>query len=148
MDFAAFRTFWESAVNIAVFTATPASQHGYGMSATEDDTSTTLLTDAVNNFGVAYAATQESLRSNSATINAMQAQLQMLCNVIGNQPPLNMIQFHQPRVAGVAVGVGVGRARDLSRHLTRTANTPNLNGHEYFPNGNHMIPSHPQIVTE
>ena len=40
------------------------------------------------------------------------------------------------------------RARDLSRHLTRTANTPNLNGHEYFPNGNHMIPSHPQIVTE
>ena len=40
------------------------------------------------------------------------------------------------------------RARDLSRHLTRTANTPNLNRHEYFPNGNHMIPSHPQIVTE
>ena len=148
MDFAAFRAFWESAVNIAAFTATPASQHGYGMSATEDDASTTSLADAVNNFGVAYAATQESLRSNSATINAMQAQLQMLCNVIGNQPPLNMIQFHQPCVAGVAVGVGVGRARDLSRHLTRTANTPNLNGHEYFPNGNHMIPSHPQIVTE
>jgi len=40
------------------------------------------------------------------------------------------------------------QARDLSSHLTRTANTPNLNGHEYFPNGNHMIPSHPQIVTE
>ena len=52
------------------------------------------------------------------------------------------------RAAGVAVGVGVGRARDLSRHLTRTANTPNLNGHKYFTNENHMIPSHPQIVTE
>jgi len=87
MDFAAFRAFWESAVNIAAFTATPASQHGYGMLATEDDVSTTLLTDAVNNFGVAYAATQESLRSNSATITAMQGQLQMLCNAIGTQPP-------------------------------------------------------------
>jgi len=42
------------------------------MSATEDDASTTSLTDAVNNFGVAYAATQESLRSNNATISAMQ----------------------------------------------------------------------------
>ena len=28
MDFAAFCTFWDSAVNIAAFTATPASQHG------------------------------------------------------------------------------------------------------------------------
>ena len=87
MDFAAFRTFWESAVNIAAFTATPASQHGYGMSATEDDASTTSLTDAVNNFGVAYAATQESLRSNNATISAVQGQLQMLCNTLGKQPP-------------------------------------------------------------
>jgi len=111
MDFAAFRTFRESAVNIAAFTATPASQHGYGMSAIEDDASTTSLTDAVNNFGVAYAATQESLRSNNATISKMQGQLQMLCNAIGNQPPPNMIQFHQPlteKVAAHAAGVVVG----------------------------------------
>ncbi len=42
------------------------------------------------------------------------------------------------------------RAQDLSRHLTRMANsnTPNLNGHEYFPNGNHMRQSYPTIVTE
>ena len=92
MDFAAFRTFWESAMNIAAFTATPALQHGYG--ATKDDASTTSLTYAVNNFGVAYPATQESLRSNNATISAMQGQLQMLCNMIGKQPPPNMIQFH------------------------------------------------------
>ena len=96
MDFAAFRTFWELAVNIAVFTATPALQHGYGMSATEEDASTTLLTDAVNNFGATFAATQESLRSNNATISTVQGQLQMLCNAIGKQPPPNMIQFHQP----------------------------------------------------
>jgi len=43
MDFAAFRAFWESAVNIAAFTATPASQHGYGMSAIEDDASTVTI---------------------------------------------------------------------------------------------------------
>ncbi len=80
MSFAAFRTFWETAVNIAAFTATPASQHGYGMAAAKDDASTTSLTDAINNFGVAYAATQESLQSSNATISAMQGQLQMLCN--------------------------------------------------------------------
>ena len=80
MSFAAFRAFWEMAVNIAAFTATPALHHGYGMAAAKDKASTTLLTDAVNNFGVAYAATQESLRSNNR-------QLQMLCNMIGNQPP-------------------------------------------------------------
>jgi hypothetical protein len=86
-SFAAFRTFWETAVNIAAFTATLASQHGYGMAATEDEASTTSLTNAVNNFGVTYAATQESLRSSNATISTMQGQLQMLCNMIGNQPP-------------------------------------------------------------
>ena len=86
MNFAVFHAFWETAVNIAAFTATPASQHRYSMAATEDDASTTLLTDAVNNFGVAYAATQESLQSSNATISAMQGQLQMLCNMIGNQP--------------------------------------------------------------
>jgi hypothetical protein len=39
------------------------------------------------------------------------------------------------------------RARDLSRHLTRT-DTTTLNGHEYFPNGNSMSQSYPTIVTE
>ena len=47
-------------------------------------------------------------------------------------------------------GVPYYRAQDLSRHLTRMANsnTPNLNGHEYFPNGNRMSQSYPTIVTE
>ena len=39
MNFAAFHAFWETAVNIAAFTATPASQHGYGMAATKDNES-------------------------------------------------------------------------------------------------------------
>ena len=37
--------------------------------ANDDDTAS--LTDAVSNFGTAYAATQESLRSNTANINAI-----------------------------------------------------------------------------
>ncbi len=87
MNFATFRTFWETAVNIASFTATLASQHGYGMNAVEDGASAASLTNAVSNFGTAYAAMQESPCSNNASINAMQGQIQMLCNAIGNQPP-------------------------------------------------------------
>ncbi len=60
IDFAAFKSFWENAVQIAAFTAVLASTHGYGMGvANYDDTAS--LTDAVSNFGTAYAATQESL---------------------------------------------------------------------------------------
>jgi hypothetical protein len=95
MDFAVFRTFLEITINIASFTATPASQHGYGMNAIENDASAASLTNAVSNFGVAYATTQESLRKNNASINAMQGQIQMLCNAIGNQPPTSMLQYPQ-----------------------------------------------------
>ena len=95
IDFAAFKNFWENAVQIAAFTAVPASAHGYGMGlANDDDTAT--LTDAVSNFGTAYAATQESLRANTATITAIQGQLQMLCQAIGNgQPPPGVINYQQ-----------------------------------------------------
>jgi hypothetical protein len=69
--FAAFKSFWENAVQISAFTSVPASQHGYGMAATSDDASASLM-DAVSNFSTAYAPTQESLRSNTANIMAIQ----------------------------------------------------------------------------
>jgi hypothetical protein len=72
-DFPTFRAFWADAVNIASFTATPASSHGYSMAAAKDDSST--LTDAVSIFGAAYAATQESQRTSNEAINAMQGQI-------------------------------------------------------------------------
>jgi hypothetical protein len=93
MDFVAFSSFWETAINIASFTATLAAQHGCGMNPVEDDASAASLTDAFSNFGVAYATTQESLRNNNAFINAIQGQIQMLCNAIGNQPPASMFQY-------------------------------------------------------
>ena len=71
--------------NCIIHLSVPASQHGYGMAATDDDASTPPLADAVSKFGTAHAATQESLRYNTA---AMRGQLQMLCLVIGSgQPP-------------------------------------------------------------
>ena len=62
--------------------------------ASNDDTAS--LTDAVSNFGTAYTATQESLRSNTANINAIQGQLQMLCQALDNgQPPPGVINYQQ-----------------------------------------------------
>ncbi len=95
IDFAGFKSFWENAVQIAVFTSVPESQHSYGMAAT-DNNATASLTDAIFNFGTAYAATQESLRSNMANIMAIQGQLQMLYQAIGNgQPPPGIINYQQ-----------------------------------------------------
>jgi hypothetical protein len=87
-DFVSFKTFWGNAVQIPAFTPFPASQHRYGMAATNDDASAHLHTDAVSTFGMAYATTQESLQSNIANIAAIQGQLQMLCQAAGiGQPP-------------------------------------------------------------
>jgi hypothetical protein len=93
--FATFRSFWETAINIVSFTATLALQHSYGMNAVEDNPSAISPTNTVSNFGMAYAAVQESLRNNNASINAVQGQFQMLCNAIGNQPPAGMLQYPQ-----------------------------------------------------
>ena len=60
-DFISFKTFWENVVQIASFTSIPASQHGYCLAVTNNNASTHSLTDAVLKFGMAYAATQESL---------------------------------------------------------------------------------------
>ena len=96
INFAAFKSFWENAVQIAAFTAVPASSHGYGMGLANDDDDTPSLTDAISNFGTAYAATQESLQSNTANINAIQGLLQMLCQALCNgQPPPGVINYQQ-----------------------------------------------------
>jgi hypothetical protein len=61
-DFVSFKMFWEKAVQIAAFTAIPASQHGYSMAATNYNALAHLLTDAVWTFGRAYAIIQEPLQ--------------------------------------------------------------------------------------
>jgi hypothetical protein len=60
-DFVSFKTFWDNAVQITLFTTVLASQHRYGMAITNNDALAHLLKDAVLTFGMAAAATQESL---------------------------------------------------------------------------------------
>ena len=87
-----------------MFTSISESQHGYGMAVANDDAEASL-TDAVSNFGTAYAATQESLQSNTANIMAIQGQLQMLCQAIGNgQPPPGIINYQQRPRGGCSRG--------------------------------------------
>ncbi len=87
-NFVSFKTFWENAVQIAVFTTLPVSQHGYGMAMTNNNASAHSLTDVVSNFITAYNATQESLQSNTTNNLAIQGQLQMLCQAVStSQPP-------------------------------------------------------------
>ncbi len=92
-NFVAFKSFWENTVQIAAFTSVPASQHGYGMARTDEDAES--FTDVVSNFVTAYAVTQESLRSTTANITAMQGQIQMLCQAIGAGQPPPAIQYQQ-----------------------------------------------------
>jgi hypothetical protein len=73
------------------FTATPTLQRGYVMNFVDEDASAASLTDAVSNFGGAYTTTQESIQNNNASINAMQGQIQMLCNAIGRTKQLKKL---------------------------------------------------------
>jgi hypothetical protein len=112
-NFTAFRAFWADAVNIASFTATPASSHGYRMAAAKDNSS--ALTDAVSNFRAVYTATQESQRTSNKAINAMQGQIQMLCQALGSHPPPNMMPYHQQQGARPPRGGRQGQGRGGSR---------------------------------
>jgi hypothetical protein len=78
-----------------VFTATPTSQHIYGMATAEDAASTTLMTNVISNFSVVCALTQDTLCNTNRSINVLEGQTHMLCNIIGNQPSPGMIQYPQ-----------------------------------------------------
>ena len=71
-------------------TAVPASLHGYGMAAVNDDNTVALYGESIANFGAAYAATQESVKTQGTTIASMQTQLQAMqqyCMGLQQQPP-------------------------------------------------------------
>ena len=70
-------------------TAILAPQHGYGMTAMDDDTSVASYGDLLANFGATFAAMQEIIKSQADSLVAMQNQLlniQLRMNV-GQQPP-------------------------------------------------------------
>jgi len=88
-----FKEYWADAIALVNQTAAPASQHGYGMAAMDDDVSITSYSESLANFGAAYAATQESMKAQATTMVAMQGQLtniQQFCMAVNQQPPPNI----------------------------------------------------------
>ena len=53
-----FKEYWADAIALVNQTAIPATQHGYGMAAMDNDTSIASYGKSLANFGAAYAATQ------------------------------------------------------------------------------------------
>jgi hypothetical protein len=85
-----FKTFWAAKITLINQTAIPASMHGYEMVAVNNDNSVTLYGEPIANFGAAYAAMQESVKSQGAMIASMQGQMQAMhqyCMALGHQPP-------------------------------------------------------------
>jgi hypothetical protein len=86
-----FKTFWAAKITLVNQTTIPASLHGYGMAAVNNDNASVILYgELIANFGAAYAATQESVKTQGSTIASMQGQMQDIqqyCMVLHQQPP-------------------------------------------------------------
>ena len=76
--FDSFKTFWAEKITLVNQTAIPAALHGYGMMATADDESVISYEESLANFGAAYAATQDSVKSQASTIATLQSQMQSM----------------------------------------------------------------------
>jgi hypothetical protein len=93
-----FKGFWSNPITLVNQTSIPASQHGYGMAAIDNNgSSIASYGESLANFGAAYAATQETAKSQADSLAAIQAQLtglQQFCMAIGQQqPPPNNIYY-------------------------------------------------------
>ena len=87
------KEYWADTIALVNQTAAPASQHGYGMAAMDDDASIASYSESLTDFGAAYAATQETMKSQATTMAAMQGQLtniQQFFMAVGQQPPPNI----------------------------------------------------------
>jgi hypothetical protein len=73
--FDSFKTFWAAKITLFNQTAIIASQYGYRMTVTNNDNSVISYGESIANFGAAYTATQESVKSQGTTITVMQSQL-------------------------------------------------------------------------
>ena len=91
--FDSFKTWWADKITLVNQTAIPAGLHGYGMMAADDE-SVISYEESLANFGAAYAATQESVKSQASTIATLQTQMQSMQQYCMNlqqmqlQPPM------------------------------------------------------------
>jgi hypothetical protein len=56
-----FREYWANAIALVNQTAVLALQHGYRMSAMDNEALVVVYNDSLLNFGTAFAATQETM---------------------------------------------------------------------------------------
>ncbi len=70
-----FKEYWSRAIALINQTAAPASQHGYGIAAVNNDVLIASYNKTLTNFGAAYAAMQETIKSQATSLAAMQGQL-------------------------------------------------------------------------
>jgi hypothetical protein len=84
-----FKEYLANAIALINQTAVPALQHGYGMTAMDDDTLVAVYDDLLTNFGATFAATQETMKNQADSLVTMQTQLSniQLCMNVGQQPP-------------------------------------------------------------
>jgi hypothetical protein len=68
-----FKEYFADTITLVNQTAAPASQHGHSMAARDDDASIASYRESLTNFGAAYAATQESIKSQATTMAACKA---------------------------------------------------------------------------
>jgi hypothetical protein len=92
-----FKEYWADAIALVNQTAVPGSQHGFGMTAMEDDASVAAYNDSLAYFGAAFAATQETMKIQADSLVAMQNQLSniQLCMNVGQQPPSSSYTLDQ-----------------------------------------------------
>ncbi len=92
-----FKMFWATKITLVNQTAI-ANMHGYRMAAMNNDDSVILYGESIANFGAAYAAMQESMKSQGTAIASMQGQLQAMqqyCMALGQQPPPGIYTLQQ-----------------------------------------------------
>ncbi len=70
-----FKEYWAGMIALINQMAVSALQHGCGMIAVDDDTLLGLYSNLLANFGAAYAAMQETMKSQTGSLVAMQGQL-------------------------------------------------------------------------
>jgi hypothetical protein len=84
-----FKEYWADTIALVNQTDVPALQHGYRMTTMDNDMSVALYGDSLANFGAAFAATQETMKSQANSLVAMHNQLSniQLCMNVSQQPP-------------------------------------------------------------
>jgi hypothetical protein len=85
-----FKKYWARGITLINQTSIPAAQHGYGIAAMENNALHASYSKLLANFGAAYAATQETMKTQATSMAAMQGQLaniHQFCMAVGQQPP-------------------------------------------------------------